>query len=414
MAKKLFKIDPKLFSLISKEEKRQKETLNLIPSENFVDQAMLEVVGSVLMNKYSEGYPGKRYYPGNIFYDKIETLAKERAKKVFQLGKNWHVNVQPYSGTPANMAVYLGLLNFGDKIMGMKLSSGGHLSHGSPVSFSGKAYKAIHYGVDSKTGLIDYDEIEKMVKKQKPKIIICGATAYPRIIDFKKFGQISKKVNAFLLADISHIAGLVAAGLHPSPFPFADVVMTTLHKTLRGPRGAVIFCKKELTDKIDKAVFPGIQGGPHNNAIAGAALCFNLALKKDFVNYQKQVLKNAKVLASSLKQFSFNILTGGTDNHLMLIDLRNLGLGGFEAEKLLEKSGIIANRNTIPSDISAFNPSGLRLGTPALTSRGMKEKEMKKIANWIYQILILKKSPLSVKKEVEKLAKGFSLPGADF
>ncbi|MBI2451335.1 MAG: serine hydroxymethyltransferase [Parcubacteria group bacterium] len=410
---KLKKDDSKLADLIFKETDRQRRTLDLIPSENFVFSSMLEAIGSPLMNKYSEGYPGKRYYPGNFYYDKIEKLAQERARKVFNLNKNWHINVQPYSGTPANIAIYLGLLNFNDKIMGMKLSAGGHLSHGHNVSFSGRGYKVVHYGVDLKNGFLNYTEIEKLAKKHKPKMIICGATAYPRIIDFQKFSQIAKKVGAYLLADISHIAGLVAAKIHPSPFPFADVVMTTTHKTLRGPRGAVIFCKKELGEKIDKAVFPGLQGGPHNNTIAGIALAFHLAKSKNFINYQKQILKNAGTLAKSLKNFGFDLVTGGTDNHLILIDLKNIGINGFEAEKLLERAGIIANRNTIPSDVSAFRPSGLRLGTPALTSRGMKEKEMKRIAFWIYQILILKKSPEKIKKEVEKMAIKFILPGID-
>ena len=409
-------------NLINKEIRRQKETIDLIASENFVSKEILEIVGSPLMNKYSEGYAteGRRYYPGNQYYNEIEKLAIERAKQVFRLGKNWHVNVQPYSGSPANLEIYLALLGAPDcknikgvDIMGMSLASGGHLSHGHKVNLSGLAYKVVQYGVDKKTGLIDFREIERLAKKYKPKIIVSGATAYPRKIDFKKFGQIAKKIRAYHMADISHIAGLVAAGLHQSPFPYADVVMTTTHKTLRGPRAAVIFCKKELADKIDKAVFPGMQGGPHNNAIAAIAQTFFETKQPNFKKYQKQVIKNSGALADSLKKLGFNLITNGTDNHLMLINLKNspnfsgIQINGLEAEKKLEVAGILVNRNSIPGDTSPFRPSGLRLGTPAMTTRGMKEKEMGKIAELIYLALIKKESPNSIEKKVKKICKKF-------
>ena len=398
----------RLKDLIKAEEKRQLETINLIPSENYPSEAVLEAMGSSLTSKYSEGYPGKRYYAGNEIYDKIELLAQKRAKEIFRVGDNYHVNVQPYSGTPANLAVYLALLNFGDKIMGMNLSCGGHLSHGHKVNFSGRAYKVIQYGVDLKTGRIDYNGIRKLAKQNKPKLIISGATAYPRKINFRKFYQIAEEVRAISMADISHVAGLIVAGLHPSPFPFTDIVMTTTHKTLRGPRGAIIICKKKFASAIDKAVFPGIQGGPHNNVTAAKLVCFEEAKKPVFKKYQKQVVKNAKVLAEGLKNHGFNLVSDGTDNHLILVDLRNKGITGKDAEANLEKAGIIANRNTIPGDPrSPFNPSGLRLGTPAETTRGMKEKEMREIARWISEVINDKKEVKRVNKEVKRLCQKF-------
>ena len=330
----------------------------------------MEALGSPLTNKYSEGYPGKRYYPGNFYYDEIEKLAWERALKAFGLSaKNWSVNVQPYSGSPANLAVYLALMKPCEVLMGMNLASGGHLTHGHSASFSGKLFKSIQYGVNLETGLLNYTEIEKLAEKHRPKIIISGFTAYPRKIDFKRIGGIAKKVGAYHLADISHIAGLISAKLHPAPFSCADVVMTTTHKTLAGPRGAVIFSRKELAEKIDKSVFPGLQGGPHNNAIAAIALAFGEVLKPKFKNEQKQAVKNAEVLAEELKKYGFDLITGGTDNHLLLMDLKNIGIDGLEAERKLEKAGIIANRNSIAGDASPFKPSGLRLGTPAITAR---------------------------------------------
>jgi glycine hydroxymethyltransferase len=402
-------MDKKLWQIIKREIKRQEETLELIPSENFVDLETLFIVGSPLMNKYAEGYPGKRYYPGNKFIDEIENLTKERALKAFKLNPNeWSVNVQPYSGSPANLAVYLGLINPGEKIMGLNLFHGGHLTHGQKVSYTGKLFNSIQYEIKDKE--IDFEELEKLALEHKPKIIISGTTAYPRILDFKKFYEISKKVEAYHVADIAHIAGLVIAGLHPSPFPYAHVVTMTIHKTLRGPRGAVIFMRKELEEKINKSVFPGLQGGPHMHTIAGIAYAFGRALKKDFYNYQKQIIKNSKKLAEELIKRGFELYTGGTDNHLMIIDLKPLNLDGKTAEALLERANIVANRNSLPSDTSSFNPSGIRLGTPAITSRGMKEKEMIKIAEFFERILIEKEKPEKVKREVIALTKKFSLP----
>ncbi|MFZ2414839.1 MAG: serine hydroxymethyltransferase [Minisyncoccia bacterium] len=404
------KDDPELAKLIEQEILRQEKTINLIPSENVVPLSMLGAIATPLMNKYSEGYPEKRYYPGNVYNDQIELLAQKRAKKLFNLKDDWGVNVQSYSGSPANMAVYFGLLKPGETVMGMNLAAGGHLTHGHKVNFSGKFYNSVQYGVNEKTGLIDYDALEKLAMKYKPRLIISGYTAYPRKIDFKKINQIAKKVGAYHLADISHIAGLVAAGVHPSPFKDSDVVMMTTHKTLRGPRGAVIFAKAELMAQIDKAVFPGLQGGPHNNITAAKALAFYLDKKPGFTSYSKQIIKNAKTLADELKKNGFTLLTGGTDNHLMLIDLRPLGLEGKEAEKILENAGILANRNSLPADLKPFNPSGIRLGTPAITSRGFKEKEMKQIATWFKQLLIEKQNPGKIEKEVIRLCKKFPLP----
>ncbi|KKR89242.1 MAG: Serine hydroxymethyltransferase [Candidatus Wolfebacteria bacterium GW2011_GWA2_42_10] len=411
----LEKTDRKLHRFVAAEIKRQNETIDLIASENFVSPEILEVLGSPLTNKYSEGYPGKRYYPGNFYCDEIEKLAQERALKVFGLSpKKWGVNVQPYSGSPANLAIYLALMNPGDILMGMKLASGGHLTHGHKASFSGKLFKAVQYSVDEKTGLINYKEVKKLAKKHRPKIIVSGYSAYPRKIDFKRFGAIAKKVGACHLADISHVAGLVVAGLHPSPFLYADIVMTTTHKTLRGPRAAVIFSKSNvkcqmsnvsISEAIDKAVFPGMQGGPHNNVIAAIALAFNEALKPAFKKYQKQIIKNAKELASVLKNYGFDLVTGGTDNHLVLINLKNIGLNGLDAEKILESAGIIVNRNSISGDVLPFKPSGIRLGTAAIASRGFKEKEIRQIARWIYRLLIEKEKPVIIRKEVIKLTK---------
>lgn len=395
----LRKEDKLVAGLILKERKRQANTIDLIPSENIVSGAVREALGSELTNKYSEGYPKKRYYGGNEVVDEIELLAQERAKKVFRLGQNWHVNVQAYSGSPANMAVYVGLLNPGDKIMGMSLPFGGHLTHGWKVSASGKFYTSVQYTVNYE-GLLDFDEIRTMAKKEKPKLIIAGATAYPRIIDFEKFATIAREVNAYLMVDMAHIAGLVAAGAHPSPFPYADVVTTTTHKTLRGPRGALIFSRNDkyltagekkisLSEAIDKAVFPGLQGGPHDNQTAAIAVCLGEALRPAFKKYGHQIVKNAKALARELKKLGFQLVSGGTDNHLMLIDLTNIGISGREGQDKLEQAGIIVNRNTIPYDTrSPFDPSGIRLGTPAVTTRGMKEKDMAVLAEAIYQALV--------------------------
>jgi glycine hydroxymethyltransferase len=413
------KADPRLGKLVSQELRRQQMTLDLIPSENIAPLAILEAVGSPLMNKYSEGYPGKRYYPGNEFYDEIEELAQNRALKAFGLDSGeWHVNVQPHSGSPANVAIYSGLMELtcpeqaerGDTLMGMRLSHGGHLTHGHKASFTGKAWKVVQYGVDPITNLIDYGQVRQLALAEKPKVIVSGYTAYPRYVNFEAFGKIAKEVAAYHVADISHIAGLVSAGLHPSPFSHADVVMTTTHKTLRGPRGAVVFCRQELADKIDRAIFPGMQGGPHNNTTAAIALMFHFAMKPGFKKYQQQVVKNAKALAVDLIKYGFNLVSGGTDNHLILIDIRNKGLDGSGAEKILESAGIIANRNSVPGDESPFKPSGIRAGAPAVTARGLKEKEMKLLARWFDRLLTQNEPPAKIRKEVETLCRKYPLP----
>lgn len=397
--------DKKLQSLINQELKRQEETLDLIPSENLASTDILKIIGSPLTNKYSEGYPSKRYYPGNAYYDKIERLAQERALKAFKLSpKNWRVNVQPHSGSPANLAIYIALVESRETIMGMKLAAGGHLTHGHKVSATGRFWHSVQYGVDERTGLIDYKEVQKLADEAKPKIIVSGFTAYPRKVDFKKFGEIAKSIGAYHMADISHIAGLIAAGVHPSPFPYADVVMTTTHKSLRGPRGAIIFSRAELSDKIDKAVFPGLQGGPHNNITAGIAEMFYEVARPEFKNYGRQIVKNAKVLADTLNNLGFKLVSGGTDTHLILADVQGLEVDGLEAQNRLEKAGIIANRNSIPGDPSPFKPSGIRLGTPALTTRGMKEKDMVILGGLIRDAISNKSG---VKEKVLKLCKKF-------
>jgi len=402
--------DPEVFSIMLKEVERQRSTLGLIASENFVEESLLEAVGTVFTNKYAEGYPGKRYYAGNEFVDEIENLAIERAKKLFNAE---HANVQPNAGSPANMAAYFALIKPGEKIMGMRLDQGGHLTHGSPVNFSGKLFQTAYYGVDPETHLLDYDEIRKKALEEKPNLIVCGATVYPRVIDFKAFKGIADEVGAFLVADIAHIAGLVAGGQHPSPVPYADVVTMTTHKTLRGPRSGLILCKKEHAKAVDKAVFPGIQGGPLVHVIAAKAVCFKKAMTKEFKEYSAQVVNNAKALADSLIENGLKLITGGTDNHLMLVDVTPLGLTGTQAQNALEKAGIVVNRNTIPYDKrSPFDPSGIRIGTPALTSRGMKEGEMREIGELITKIL---KSPDSsevkekVKQRVLELCSEFPL-----
>lgn len=386
--------DKETENLIKKEERRQKKVINLIASENFVSQDVLKALGSVFVNKYAEGYPGKRYYGGNEVVDKVENLCKNLALKLFIRQpadrQKWHVNVQPYSGSPANLAVYSALVPLGNKIMGMSLEMGGHLTHGQKVSITGKFWKQVPYGIDKKTEILDYDEILKIAKKEKPKLIIAGATAYSRKIDFKKFRKIADSVGAYLMVDMAHIAGLVAGGVHPSPFPYADVVMTTTHKTLRGPRSAIIFCKKELAQKIDKAVFPGLQGGPHVNQIVATAVALKEAMSPSFKKYIRQVVKNAQVLADELKKRGWRIISGGTDNHLFLVDTFARGISGNEASEKLEKAGIIVNKNMLPFDTrKPADPSGIRLGTPAVTTQGMKEKDMKKIAEKIDKILLI-------------------------
>ncbi len=397
----------KLKELWRLEEKRQKETISLIPSENFASKLVRQAMGSVLTNKYSEGYPGRRYYPGNVYYDEIEKLCQELALKVFNLSsKDWAANVQPYSGSPANLAVLTALMAPGDTLMGMKLSSGGHLTHGHKVSATGIFFKSVQYGVNE-VGFIDYQEVEKLAESHRPKVIVCGSTAYPRAIDFKKFGEVAKKVDAYLLADISHVAGLVATGSHPNCFPHCDAAMFTTHKNFRGPRGAVIIARSELIDKINRAVFPTLQGGPHNNQILAKAIAFAQALEPAYQKEQKQVVANAKVLSAELKKLGYSLYTGGTDNHLMLMDLSKSALEASSAEKQLEAVGILANRNSLPHDDKPFKPSGIRLGTPSVTARGMKEKEMKKIAALIHAVLQNKGDSDKIKTEVKNLAKRF-------
>jgi len=381
----LKKLDPEIYRAIVQEIKREKETIVLIASENYASRAVLEAQGSVLTNKYAEGYPGKRYYGGCEYADRIESLAVQRAKKLFGAE---HVNVQPHSGTQANMAVFFAFLNPGDRILGMSLSHGGHLSHGASVNFSGKLYETFYYGVDKNTGLIDYENVRKTAKKNRPKMILAGASAYSRKIDFKIISDIAKEVNAYLLADIAHIAGLVAAGLHPSPVPYADFVTTTTHKTLKGPRGGMIMCKTEYSGKIDKMVFPGIQGGPLMHVIAAKAVAFKEAMSDKFRNYQTQIIKNAGKLAGALMDNGFKIISNGTDTHLMLIDLSSKNITGKEAESNLDLSSITVNKNSIPyDDKPAAITSGIRIGTPIVTSRKMKEPEMVVIGDLITQII---------------------------
>ena len=404
----LKKSDLKIYRLIKAEEKRQKETINLIASENFVSEAVLEALGSVFTNKYAEGYPNARYYGGNKVVDKLEKLCQQRALKLFirqpMDHKNWDVNVQSYSGSPANLAVYLALVPPGEKIMAMSLDMGGHLTHGHKVSATGKLWRQIPYGVNKKTEQLDYSEILQIAKKEKPNLIVVGYTAYPRIIDFKKFREIADAVSAILMVDMSHFAGLIAGGVYPSPFKYADIVTTTTHKTLRGPRAALIFSKKEFSEKINKAVFPGLQGGPHMNAIAAVAVALNEAGKPAFKKYSKQIIKNAKIFADEMKKQGWRIISNGTDTHLFLIDTRQKGISGKEASEILEKAGIIVNKNMIPYDQrTPSDPSGIRIGAPAITSKGFKEKEMKKIAQWIFRLLIKKENPAKIKKEILSL-----------
>jgi glycine hydroxymethyltransferase len=409
-SEELRKCDPEIFEAISKEIERERNKLVLIASENYASRAVLEAQGSIFTNKYAEGYPEKRYYGGCEYADLVESLAIKRAKELFGAE---HVNVQPHSGTQANMAVFFSFLKPGDKIMGMSLSHGGHLSHGAPVNFSGIFYKTIFYGVDKKSGLIDYDEVRRLAKKHKPKMILAGASSYPRTIDFKILSDIAKEVNAYLLADIAHIAGLVATGLHPSPIPYADFVTTTTHKTLKGPRGGMIMCKAEYAKAIDKMVFPGIQGGPLVHVIAAKAVAFKKALSREFEDYQIQVVKNAKELADSLIDKGFKIISNGTDIHLILIDLTNKSITGRDAEALLDLAGITVNKNAIPYDDKPPTiTSGIRIGTPIVTTRKMKEPEMVVIADLISQVInnpnntkVLER----VKEKVKRLCKKFPI-----
>ena len=402
--------DSEVAKIIENEIERQEKTIELIASENFVSPAVMEAQSSVMTNKYAEGYPGKRYYGGCKYYDEVENLAIDRVKDLFGAE---HANVQPHSGSQANFGVYFSVLKTGDKILAMDLSHGVHLTHGSPVNFSGTNYNVHFYGVDPKTEMIDYDEVLRIAKEVKPKLIICGASAYPRIIDFEEFRYIADKVNAYLMADIAHIAGLVVAGVHPSPFPYADFVTTTTQKTLRGPRGGVILCKKEYAEKVDKAIFPGLQGGPLMNTIAAKAVAFKEAMKPEFKEYQKQIVKNAKALAQELIDQKFRLVSGGTDNHLMLVDLQDKGMTGKEAQKEFEEIGITLNKNSIPFDPQPlWVTSGVRLGTPAVTTRGMKEEEMKEIGKIFAAYIKNKKDEKIVehlKERVAELCKKFPL-----
>jgi glycine hydroxymethyltransferase len=407
-------LDPEIYSLIKQEEKRQADKLRLIASENYVSKAVLETTGCILTNKYSEGYAGKRYYEGQQIIDQVEQLAIKRAKDLFGAE---HVNVQPYSGSPANIATYLAFLNPGDTILGMALPHGGHLTHGAKVSISGRYFNAQSYELDAETGLINYDTILQKALAVRPKIIIAGHSAYPRILDFKKFRDIADAVNAILMVDMAHFAGLVAGGVHPSPIPYADVVTTTTHKSLRGPRGAMILCREKHAKAIDKAVFPGVQGGPHDNTTAAIAVALKEATSESFKAYTIQVVKNAKVLAKSLMAKGFTLITNGTDNHLMLVDLTNKNISGKIAAKALDKAGIVLNYNAVPFDKrKPFDPSGIRIGTPAVTSRGFKESEMVLISDLIEKVIADPENETFLERtaeEVQKLCSHFPAPGLE-
>ena len=411
LLKNLDVVDTEIQEAINKELSRQRDKLEMIASENIVSKAVMQAQGSVLTNKYAEGYPGKRYYGGCEYVDVVEQLAIDRAKKLFGAE---YANVQPHSGAQANTAVYFALLQPGDTILGMNLTDGGHLTHGSPVNISGKYFKIIPYGVDKETECIDYDELERLAKEHQPKLIVGGASAYSRIIDFERMAQIAKSVGAYLMIDMAHIAGLVAAGLHPSPVPYADVVTTTTHKTLRGPRGGLILCRDaEFGKQFNKAIFPGIQGGPLMHVIAAKAVAFKEALSDEFKVYQQQVLDNAKALADELVKKGFRIVSGGTDNHLMLVDLRSKNITGKEAQFLLDEIGITANRNTIPFEpLSPFVTSGIRLGTPALTTRGLKEDDIREVADIIADVIENREDGAVIetaKAKVQAICKKFPL-----
>lgn len=401
--------DRQIFDLIEAENNRQLNNIELIASENYCSEEVRKAVGSILTNKYAEGYPGARYYGGCEFVDEVENLAIDRAKKLFGAE---HANVQPHSGSSANMAVYRAVLKQGDRILGMSLDAGGHLTHGYKLSFSGKDYEAYTYGVNRESELLDYDEIRQKALEIKPRIIVCGASAYARIIDYKKFREIADEVGAYLMVDMAHVAGLVAAGLHPNPVEYADFVTSTTHKTLRGPRGGLILCKEEFAKQIDRAVFPGIQGGPLCHVIAGKAVCFYEAMQPEFIEYQKQVISNAKALSDALKEEGFRIVSGGTDNHMVLVDVKNkIGITGKMLETALDEVNITVNKNSIPFDEEkpAYT-SGIRIGTPAMTTRGFKEEEFRKVAGWISRIaynIDCENTRNEVKAEVEELMKNY-------
>ncbi|MCS7181256.1 MAG: serine hydroxymethyltransferase [bacterium] len=406
----LNKFDPEIYKALRKEIEKQKNTINLIPSENIVSKNVLKIVGSIFTNKYAEGYPGKRYYGGCKFVDIVEKVAIERACKLFN---SEHANVQPHSGSQANMAVYFSILKPGDKILAMDISSGGHLTHGVKVNFSGMLYNTCFYSVDKETELINYDKVREIALKENPKLIICGSSSYSRIIEFEKFSQIAKEINAYLLADIAHIAGLIIGNLHPTPIGYADFITSTTHKTLRGPRGGLILCKKEFKERIDSLVIPGIQGGPLVHVIAAKAVAFKEAMTKKFKKYQIQIIKNCKKLCEELQKRGYRIVSGGTDNHLFVIDLRDKGINGLFAQEILEKVGIITNKNLIPFDpLPPSITSGIRIGTPCITSRGMKEKEMEKIAEWIDETLKNKgneKILKDIKKKIRRFASEYPI-----
>jgi glycine hydroxymethyltransferase len=410
MSRPLYEVDPQIAAAIDNEVRRQHEGLELIASENFVSEAVLEAAGSVFTNKYAEGYPGKRYYGGCEFTDVVEELARERAKKLFGAE---HANVQPHSGSQANQAAYAAVLQPGDTILGLNLAHGGHLTHGHHLNFSGKTYKVVPYGVTKETETIDYDELEKIAEKEHPKLIIGGGSAYPRIIDFARMRQIADKVGAIYLVDMAHFSGLVAGGAHPSPVPHAQIVTSTTHKTLRGPRSGMILSKQEFAAPIDKTVFPGMQGGPLVHIIAAKAVCFLEASQPGFKEYARQIVANAKVLAETLAAEGFRIISGGTDTHLMLIDVFSKGMLGSEAEKALGEAAITVNKNAIPFDTNPpMKPSGIRIGTPAVTTRGMKEEEMRQIGRWIAEVLTHASDPAAlnrIRKQVVELAEEFPL-----
>ncbi|MCC6958814.1 MAG: serine hydroxymethyltransferase [Dehalococcoidia bacterium] len=408
----LSRLDPAVARIIESERGRQVDSLEMIASENYASAAVLEATGSVFTNKYAEGYPGKRYYAGNQFSDELETLAIDRAKELFGVD---HANVQPTSGAEANMAVYQAFVNPGDTIMGMELSQGGHLTHGSPVNYSGRLYNFVPYTVDRESEVIDMEQVRRLAMENRPRIIVAGATAYPRAIDFAAFGEIARESGALLMVDMSHIAGLVAGGAHATPAGHADVITTTTHKTLRGPRGALALCKAEHADALDRGVFPGTQGGPHLHSIAAKAVAFAEALKPEFKTYARQIVANAAALSAELQAGGLRLVSGGTDNHLLLLDCNSVGISGLKAQNALQGAGIITNRNTIPYDQrSAYVTSGLRMGTPALTSRGMKEDEMRRVGKWIVRVL---KDPdgdgvrEAVRAEVAEFARAYPVPG---
>ncbi|MDU5921865.1 MAG: serine hydroxymethyltransferase [Finegoldia magna] len=399
--------DPEVFGHLNDEIKRQEEHIELIASENFVSKAVLETMGTELTNKYAEGYPGKRYYGGCEHVDKIEQLAIDRLKKLFNAD---HANVQPHCGANANIAVYVAVLKPGDTVLGMRLTEGGHLTHGSPVNMSGKFYNFVDYGVDPETGTIDYENVRELALKHKPKLIVAGASAYPRIIDFKKFREIADEVGAYLMVDMAHIAGLVATGDHPSPVPYADFVTTTTHKTLRGPRGGAILCKEEHKKLLDKSVFPGFQGGPLEHIIAAKAVCFKEDLQPEFKEYTHQILKNAKAMEKVFLDNDVRLVSGGTDNHLLLIDCRSFDMTGKEAENVLSEVNITTNKNTIPNDPETpFVTSGIRIGTPAITTRGLKEAEATKVAEFMIDALKKRRPAEEIKNDVVELMKQFPI-----